>query len=160
MSQKKVTVSFAVPAGYDPGDYAQLFGNGGSGNVDYNTPLSVDKYPLFPAGKGIHGYGQAPYGNHHYGLGLGTGPRGYGNLPYGNHPYGLGTALIEASVMVDDCGEYKFAIGLFDEAGNFHSGTPEEEAIEIHVAPDKPDEYLVKNSYDKDTDVLVLDITT
>ena len=32
-----ITIQFAVPVGYLPGDYAMLHGNSGSGNIDYDV---------------------------------------------------------------------------------------------------------------------------
>ena len=58
---------FVVPKGYNPGDYAQLHGNGGSGSVDWNNPLTDTVYDLFPNGAGIYGWGHAPWGHFRWG---------------------------------------------------------------------------------------------
>ncbi|HIJ66817.1 MAG TPA: hypothetical protein HPP51_00840 [Planctomycetes bacterium] len=157
MSQAKVTITYLVPDDYQPGDYAMLCGNSGSGSVDYNNPLSEEKYELFPNRGGARGYGAAPYGHHRYGHAAASNLPGYGHLPYGHHPYGHGDVYIIVEHTITECGEYKFALACFDAAGNLHTGSPEEEALYIHIAPDAPDG-LEPNSYDPDTDVLVLDV--
>ena len=132
----KVTLQFAVDIGHEVGDYAQLFGNGGDGVVDYDTPLlNGRKFDLFPQGAGIYGCGHEPCGH---------------------SPCGFGTAVIEAEVIIETCGEYKFAFACFDSLGNPDEGAPQELLVSLHTAPPAPTG-LIKNSYDKDTDVLILD---
>lgn len=97
-----ITINFVVGVDYIEGDYAVLFGNGGEGDIDWETPLS-GHLDLFPNRQGIYGYGHAPYGRHRYGMAHSTGPLGYGHLPYGHSPYGLGSELIGADVEVDSC---------------------------------------------------------
>ncbi len=154
----QVTITFAVPPGHLPGDYAKLFGNSGAGDIDYNTPLNNNIYELFPQGAGIYGYGHAPFGHFRYGKGHAMRTAGYGHLPFGHFPFGIGTTIIEATDIVDACGTYKYAFVCYDAAGNEDAGTPEEAEIEIHLAPPAPLFGLEKNSYNKTTDVLVLDV--
>ena len=152
-----VTVSFAVPAGYKSGDYAIIYGNNGDGDINWNQPLSNEKFQLFPNGAGIYGYGHAPYGHHRYGRAHSVLCDGYGHLPYGHHPYGYGTALIKMKVRIESCGLYKFGCKVFDSLGNQQVGLSGEVEAEIHIKPPIPDG-LKKVSYDKDTDVLVLEV--
>ena len=42
----KITILWAVPAGYSIGDYARLYGNNGSGDIDYTRPLTNNKFDL------------------------------------------------------------------------------------------------------------------
>jgi hypothetical protein len=152
-----ITIQFAVPVGYLPGDYAMLHGNGGSGDINWDTPLSTKKYELFPNGAGIYGFGHAPFGHFPFGHAYSMRTAGFGHLPFGHFPFGYGTALIKAVVKVDECGAYKFAFACYDKLGNLHIGTPEELTVNVHVTPPQPDR-LTKYSYDKDTDVLVLNV--
>jgi len=149
-----VNVSFIVGIGYLPGDYAVLFGNGGIGEIDYDTPLSGE-LPLYPSGAGIYGFGRAPFGRSNWGRAFSMKAPGFGHLPFGRYPFGHGTAIVQAAHEVFDCGAYKFAFGCFDEWGNVHSGTPEEVSADIHIAPDVP-AGLTRVSYNKTTDVLIL----
>ncbi len=149
-----VTISFVVGVGYLPGDYAVLFGNDGSGDVDYNTPLSGE-LPLYPNGAGIYGFGRAPWGRFYWGRAFSMKAPGFGHLPFGRFPWGCGSAVVQATHEVFDCGDYKFAFGCYDQLGNAHSGSPEEICAEIHIAPDSP-EGLTRVSYNKTTDVLIL----
>lgn len=153
----KVTIQFVVPVGYQQGDYAQLHGNGGSGDIDWNNPLDDNNYELFPRGAGIFGFGHAPFGHFRFGKGHSMRAAGFGHLPFGHFPFGYGTAAIEAANEVDSCGvDYKYSLACYDSLGNLHVGSPEEETVTVHIAPLAPTG-LVINSYNKDTDVLTLD---
>jgi len=151
-----ITVQFVVPAGHVPGDYARLHGNGGSGDIDWDTPATNAVYDLFPSGAGIYGWGHAPWGHYRWGHGHSMRTLGWGHLPWGHYPWGHGSALIAATYEASACGEYKFGFACYDKAGNLHEGAPEEVAVHVHIAPDAPTG-LKKSSYNKDTDVLVLD---
>ena len=97
MSKALVTISFTVPLGYKPGDYAVLYGNGGEGSIDWDTALNGGReYPLFPNNAGIFGYGHAPYGRFRYGHAAALRTSGYGHAPYGSFPYGYGAVTIAA----------------------------------------------------------------
>lgn len=152
-----VTVEFVVPVGYLEGDYAKLYGNNGSGDIDYDTPLNNDIFPLFPNGAGIFGFGHAPFGHFRFGHGHSMRAAGFGHLPFGHFPFGHGSDYIRAKHKIYTCGRYKYAFVCYDEFDNQHTGTPEEVELEIHIAPPVPTG-LKKNSYDKDTDILILDV--
>ncbi len=151
----EITILFICPAGYSPGDYARLHGNGGSGSIDWNSPLDNRDYELFPNGEGIYGWGLAPWGRFRWGRAHAMGMSGFGRLPWGRFPWGHGSGVIEARHTVDLCGDYKFALTCYSRAGNIHEGAPQEIDISIHIAPPTPTE-LIKNSYDKETEVLIL----
>lgn len=151
-----ITIEFAVPVGYNDGDYAKLHGNGGSGDIDWNSPISEEIFNLFPRGAGIFGFGHAPWGHFRWGHAHSMRTPGWGHLPWGHFPWGHGTALITATYEVDDCGAYKFGFACYDKLGNLHVGSPEEVTVNVHIAPAAPTG-LKKNSYDKATDILVLD---
>lgn len=151
-----VTIEFVVPAGYREGDYARLHGNGGVGAIDWDSPLTEEVFGLFPNGAGLFGFSLAPFGHHRFGRSHSMRTAGFGRLPFGHSPFGHGTGVVTATHEVVDCGDYKFGLACYDELGNVHVGSPEEAALEIHLAPAAPTG-LKKNSYDKETDVLVLD---
>ncbi len=151
-----VTVQLVVPAGYAPGDYLQLHGDGGDGSIDWNTPVSNRSYDLFPGGAGIYGFGIAPFGRHRFGSSHSMSAPGFGRLPFGRFPFGHGTAVITARHRVLTCDTYKFAFAAYDAAGNQHTGTPGEVSVNVQIPPDAPTG-LKKNSYNKTTDVLTLD---
>lgn len=152
----RVTVEYTVPVGYDPGDYAQLFGNGGSGDVDFNDPLSNRKLSLFPGGAGIYGFGHAPWGHFRWGHAHSMRTPGFGHMPWGHFPWGHGSPTISATHKITECGDHIFALGCFDPAGNQHAGDPEEVTVFAHMAPDAPTG-LKKNSFNKTTGLLTLD---
>ncbi|MHC4498039.1 MAG: hypothetical protein ACYS21_02870 [Planctomycetota bacterium] len=150
-----ITIDFVVPVGYQAGDYARLHGNGGSGSIDWNNPLSSEIFELFPRGIGICGWGRAPWGHFRWGRAHSMRTLGWGHLPWGRFPWGRGTAWIKAQHKVETCGEYKFGFASYDKAGNPHQGTPDEVTVHVHIAPAAPTG-LTKVSYNKETDVLVL----
>ena len=158
MSGAMITVDFVVPVGCVPGDYAVLYGNGGSGDIDWDTPVSDQKYELFPNGGGIYGFGCAPFGSVPFGQAYSTRCPGFGNLPFGRGPFGYGSAWIKAKLKVTQCGDYKFGFELFDKAGNENEGTPGEVTTVVHIAPGAPLS-LSKTSYNKSTGNLVLAVT-
>jgi len=150
----KITISFCVPAGYQPGDYAMLFGMG-----SYDSPLlGGRKFELFPNGAGIYGFGHAPFGHHRFGKGtsLRASGFGFGHLPFGKHPFGHATALVTTSVTVDACGSCDLSFIVYDKLGNRQRGSMAMSLTEVHTAPPAPTG-LKKVSYDPDTKVLVLE---
>ena len=135
----------------------QLFGNSGDGEIDYDTPLlGGRKFDLFPMGGGIYGCGHSPFGESPCGIPYSTRTPGLGNEPCGHSVCGYGTTVIEAEVAVESCGDYKFAFACFDSLDNPDEGAPEEVSLSIHTAPPAP-AGLRKNSYDKDTGILILE---
>jgi hypothetical protein len=50
MATKLITISFTA-SGYAAGDYGLLYGDGGSGTIDWDTPVSAKRYDLLPAGQ-------------------------------------------------------------------------------------------------------------
>lgn len=67
-----------------------------------------------------------------------------------------GIEEIEIVLPIATCGEYKYALQVYDSLGNPNTGTPQELAANIHIATAAPTG-LKKVSYDKDTDILVLE---
>ncbi len=154
-----ITLQFVVPAGFRKGDYAKLFSDAGGGTIDYNTPVDNRLYELFPAGAGIYGFGHAPWGHFRWGHGHAMRAVGFGHLPFGHFPFGLGSAQITATHKVAQCGTYKYAFKVYDAAGNPQSGDPEEVSLTVDTAPAKPTG-LKKQSYNKTTDVLTLEVAS
>jgi len=152
----QITIEFVVPAGYQPGDYARLFGNGGDGNIDWNNPVNNEVFELFGDGAGIYGWGHAPWGHFAWGHAHSVKTPGWGHMPWGHFPWGYGTAVIYAQLTINECGDYKFGFKCYDSLGNLHTGTPTEVQAVIHIAPDAPTG-LKKSSYNKTTDILILE---
>ena len=151
-----IEIEFIVPTGYRSGDYARFHGNGGSGDIDWNLPLSNEVFPLFGRGAGIYGWGSAPWGHFRWGRAHSIRAAGWGLLSWGNFPWGYGAAVVTAQHRANACGNYKFAFACYDRPGNLHEGTPEEITVVVHIAPPAP-AGLKKNAYNKETDVLILD---
>jgi hypothetical protein len=140
-----VTVKFVVGLGYVEGDYAMLHGNGGSGDIDWETPLSQQRYDLFPNRGGIFGFGHAPFGHFRFGHAHSMRTRGFGHLPFGHFPFGHGAVQISAEHKVTCCGGYKFGFACYDAAGNQHTGRPRQVTIDVHIAAEKPAGLKIRN---------------
>ena len=154
----RVTVNLTVPTGYAPGDYVKLCSNGGSGDIDYDNPISNSPLPLFPDGRGLLGKGHAPKGHCRKGHAFSNNVPGKGQLPKGHFPKGHGTIVIETEVDIESCGDYLFAYAAYDPAGNLHQGSPQELPVYIHQAPNPPTKVKL-TSYNATTDILVLAVT-
>lgn len=115
-----ITISFTVGLSYRPGDYAMLHGNGGAGDIDWNNPLTDEKFDLFPDGAGIYGWGHLPWGHFPWGHGMARRTAGWGHLPWGHFPWGHSAVVIKAQVEVSACGAYKFGFACYDAAGNLN----------------------------------------
>lgn len=151
----QITLQFVVPLAFRPGDTVRLYSNGGSGVINWTTPHDNAVYDCFPEGAGVYGWGHAPWGRFPWGHAYAQRTRGWGHLPWGHFPWGLGATLLTIRTQVQSCGEYLFALGATDAAGNAHVGTPDELALSIHLAPAAP-AGLKFVSYDPDADLLIL----
>ena len=159
MSKAKITITQIVPSGHAPGSYAQLHGDGATGTIDWDTPITPAKQPLFPNGSGLYGFGHGPFGHHRFGRSHAQGTAGFGYQSFGSHPFGHGAVEITASPIVTTCGTYKFAFACYDQAGNLHTGTPQEVSVEVHLNPDPPSG-LKLSAYNKTTGNLTLDVNS
>lgn len=113
------TITWTVPANvYVVGDYACLCGNGGSGDIDYDKPLSGSRYEFYPDGR----------------------------------PTCI--TQLQITYPLVKCGEYKFAIQVYDSLGN-QGANPAELMSALHMSPPAPSGLKFK-AYDGDTEILIL----
>ena len=153
----QITIQFAAPPGYSIGDYVKLFSNGGSGDIDYNTPVNSLTYPLLTARSGYFGWRHLPWRHFPWHRGVATRCNGWRHLPWHHFPWRHGTLLITAKLIVDGpCGGYEFAFVAYDKLGNIHEGSPQEVAVTFHTHPPAPTG-MKPISYSKATKVLVLE---
>lgn len=134
----RITILWSVPPGYQPGDYARLYGNNGSGDIDYDSPLTNNKFDLFPQRGGLLGWYHMPWYHFPWYYGQASRCSGWYHLPWYHFPWYYGAALLKHEMLVDFCGDYKFAFKVFDKCGNENTGTPEEVEISVHIAPPAP----------------------
>lgn len=152
-----IKVVFPVADGYSEGDYARLYSNGGSGEVDYSEPIESASFDLFPEGAGVHGWGHQRWYNFPWYHGDKRNLPGWYNMPWYHFPWYHGRVCIVAETEVQECGDYKFGFKLYDQLDNEQVGDQVEVDLAVHIAPPQPDR-MTKESYDKDTDILVLNI--
>jgi len=153
----QVTVYFAAPPGYQVGDYVKLFSNGGSGDIDYDTPVSNARLPLLTARQGYFGWRHLPWRHFPWRRGVASRCSGWRHLPWRHFPWRHGTLLISAKIIAEGpCGQHKFAFVAYDKLGNPHEGSPQEVTVGFHSSPPAPTG-LQAVSYNKNTKILTLE---
>lgn len=152
----KVKIEFAVPMGMVVGDYAKLYSNAGVGNIDWDTPVDNRRIELMPGDSGIFGWGHQAWGSFRWGHAQSRNTVGWGHLPWGSWPWGYGTVMVEVDQIVEDCGDYKYGLKLYDGLDNSQIGNAGDVSLAVHIAPAAPTG-LKKISYDKNSDVLILE---
>ena len=157
--QTKIRVFFAVDESYLPGDYCRLHSTADDTAIDYSTPINNVAYPMFgkDGDSGVFGFGHGMFGNHQFGTIDGRNIGGFGRVKFGNTDFGRGAAFVTVIDTVTAPGKYNYGFSAYDEAGNSHSGTPDEESIYACVQPKKPTA-LKRSSYTDGTTTLVLTV--
>jgi len=153
-----IAIEFLSPPDAAPGDYAQLFANGGDGEVDYDTPADALRYDLAPNGARSLGFGEGAFGLMPFGDAQSAGLLGFGEGPFGLGPFGAGSLTVRIVHLVDHCGDWLFAVKAFDSLGNPQADPCEELPLSIHIGPPPPAIRPTKLSYDRAADVLILAI--
>lgn len=154
---KNIAIDFRVPSGMTRGDYVRLFGNGGSGAVNYTTPLDSSRYDLFRGDSGLFGWSKGRWGHHTWGRQDARGVNGWGKLKWGDFGWGYGAAEINIVRQEQSPATYIYAFQAYDTAGNLDTGTPDEEAALVCPLPKRP-LALKRNSYNSTTDVITFTI--
>ena len=154
---KNVSITFAVPSTMIQGDYVRLFGNSGSGSVNYTTPIDSNRHDLFDGDSGLFGWGYGTWGHHPWGHLNARGVNGWGHLAWGHWGWGYGAAEIEIIKKEISPGDYVYAVQAYDRAGNVDVGTPEEEGLSVCLTPRTP-RALKINNYNSTTNVLTFTI--
>ena len=132
---RTISITFEASV-YVTGDYCNVHSNGGSGSVVYESQHNPQDYML----------------------GLEQNTAGWGLFEWGTQgAWGTGYSPMSLTVIVTVPGSWTFAIVAYDKYDNQDSGIPDEETIYACLTPVQPSE-LSQASYDKDTDILTLNI--
>lgn len=132
-----------------------IYGDNGTGEIDYENPLNDRPIRVWPCWQDKAGFGMSRFGLSDFGydssaaVGFGKGNFGYGQ-------FGLDADTLEWISPPMDTGTYKFAVKITDQKGN-QSGAIETEPITVMPLPE-PAEKLIVSSWDKQTNQLVLAI--
>lgn len=133
---------------------ADVYSDGASGQIDYQSPVSKEAIDVWPSwqdkdGFGLSTFGACDFGYEVCGLGFGKGSFGKGEFGFDSDE-----AMFETSEL--SAGNYRFGVELTDAFGN---SSPAVESQGVTVIPMVlPAEGLGVYSYDKQQDELVLTI--
>jgi len=137
------------------GATAIVYFDSGTGEIDYQTPVSNLPIRIWPGWQDKAGFGMSKFGVSDFGYDSAA-AAGFGKGSFGNGQFGLDADTIEWVSPVLAAGEYRFAVRVIDDRGNASSGS-ETEPITVTPAA-RPAEKLSISSFDKQTNQLVLQI--
>jgi hypothetical protein len=152
----RVRISLLRSQNLPIGATAQVYCDGGSGEIDYNNPLNDSSIRVWSARQDKAGFGMSRFGASDFGYDSAAAV-GFGKGNFGNGQFGLDADTFEWVSAPLQAGVYKFALKITDEAGNESSSS---EAIQVTVIPAaRPAERLSVSSFDKQTNQLVLSVS-
>jgi len=137
------------------GAILSIYGDGGTGQIDYQSPLSSGPIYVWRAWQDKCGFGMSGFGSCDFGydsaaaVGFGRGSFGYGQ-------FGLDADLIEWVSEPMSSGSYQFGIRVEDSRGK-KSEAVEVGPVFVNTSARPVDEVSV-DSYDEDANLLVLKV--
>jgi hypothetical protein len=135
---------------------AEIYFDNGTGEIDYNKPLSDSPIKIWPAWQDKTGFAMSRFGIGDFGYDSAAAV-GFGKGSFGHGQFGLDADTIEWISLSLQAGIYKFGVKLINKEGNQSSAS---ETGPITVIPAaKPADKLSIDSFDKQTNQLVLEIT-
>jgi len=134
---------------------AIIYFDNGTGQIDYNNPLTDSPIRIWPARQDKAGFAMSEFGSGDFGYDSAAAV-GHGKGCFGHGQFGLDADTIEWTSPPLPAGVYKFAVQVIDKFGT-PSITSETEPITVTPAA-KPAEGLSISSFDKQTNRLVLTI--
>jgi hypothetical protein len=137
------------------GATTQVYFDNGTGQIDYDYPLTGSPIQIWPAWQDKAGFAMSGFGLGDFGYDSAAAV-GFGNGSFGNGQYGLDADTIEWISPPLQCGVYKFGLRIADESGS-QSSEVETEPITVTPAARPADELRVL-SFDNQTNQLLLKI--
>ncbi len=138
------------------GATCQIYYDAGTGEIDYDNPLTCSPIRIWPAWQDKAGFGMSSFGRSDFGYDS-SAAVGFGKGSYGQGQFGLDADMFDWISPQLDAGVYKFAVKVTDKAGN-QAGAIESGPVTVTPIP-KPAENLSISSFDKQTNQLVLSIS-
>lgn len=132
-----------------------VYGDAGTGLIDYETPLNETPVPIWPCPQDKAGFGLSCFGEDDFGWDA-TAAVGFGKGCFGSGQFGLDADAIEWTSPVLTEGAYRFGVKVVDAAGN--ASAPVETAPLTIVPPARPAAKLGISSFDPQTDQLTLSV--
>jgi len=151
----RVRISLLRSQNLPIGATAQIYFDGGSGEINYDNPLNDSPIRVWPVWQDKAGFGMSRFGASDFGYGSAAAV-GFGKGSFGNGQFGLDADTFEWVSAPMQAGVYKLAIKITDEVGNESSS----ETIQVTVTPAaRPAEQVSISSFDKQTNQLVLSVS-
>lgn len=138
------------------GATAEVYFDNGTGQIDYETPLTNQPIRIWPARQDKTGFGMSRFGAGDFGYDS-PAAVGFGKGSFGNGQFGIDADTIEWTSSPLCAGVYKFAVRIFDGVGN-QSSASETEPITVMPAA-TPVEQISISSFDKQANQLVLSVS-
>jgi len=133
---------------------AQIYFDNGTGEIDYDNPLTDSPIQIWLAWQDKTGFGMSRFGASDFGYDSAAAV-GFGKGSFGRGQFGLDADTIEWVSRPLRAGVYKFAVKITDKAGNESNS----ETGQVTVIPAaRPAEGVSISSFDKQTNQLVLEI--
>ena len=137
------------------GATAEVYFDNGTGQIDYDNPLTDSPIRIWPAWQDKAGFAMSGYGTGDFGYDSAAAV-GIGRGSFGNGQFGLEADTIEWISPSLQSGAYRFGVKITDESGN-QSSTSETEPITVTPAARPADELSIL-SFDKQTNQLTLEV--
>lgn len=137
------------------GATAQVYFDNGTGQINYDDPLTGSPIQIWPARQDKAGFAMSGFGLGDFGYDSAAAV-GFGRGGFGNGQFGLDADTIEWISPPLKGGIYKFGVRISDEFGN-QSSAVETEPITVTPAARPADELRVM-SFDNQTNRLLLEI--
>ncbi len=138
------------------GAIAQIYFDNGTGEINYDSPLTDSPIKIWPAWQDKAGFGMSWFGVSDFGYDSAAAV-GFGKGSFGNGQFGLDADTFEWTSPPMNAGVYKFAVKITNGVGNESSGS---ETRQVTVTPAaKPAEQVSIYSFNKQTNQLVLSIS-
>lgn len=151
----RVRISLLRAQDLPAGAIAEVYFDNGTGQIDYDKPLSNSPIRLWPAWQDKAGFGMSRFGAGDFGYDS-TAAVGFGKGSFGRGQFGLDAEVIEWVGPPMQAGVYRFGVKVTGKKGN-KSSASETEPITVTPAA-KPAEKMSIFSFDKQTNQLVLEI--
>jgi len=135
---------------------AQIFSDGGGGQIDYDEPVSKEDIGLWPSWQDKFGFGLGQFGEGDFGY-EGSAALGFGIGLFGKGEFGFDADEVNWESDELETGRHKFAVKITDRFGQVSNGEETGEITVIRTAT--PAEGLEVDSYDKAEDRLMLCIS-
>jgi hypothetical protein len=133
---QSVSLAFAIGADVEPGSTITVYGDGATGVINFDNPLSP-RLRCRPRGMTTVGYAAAPYASVPYGGSYGR--MGYAQGPYAAHPYGSWQDTVTwtggSFYGPQNGAAHRFVGVLRDPRGNVVEDEPQEIVVAFNTSP-------------------------